>query len=107
MRLASDNIKQRNSFHVYHPNGKLKSGLGRSFLRVMSVTALQVVAAQLEQEEQSWELYIESEVVEALKIEESTKCIVSFQSYKDGQHLAIARLYSITAQAVQEMVCHK
>jgi hypothetical protein len=86
---------ERISFNVYQSNGQKKAGLKRSFLVVCMVHVNDVSTGRITLDTDGivWKLHAEQAVIQAMKQSEVVKCIVSFQTFVDGDSFAIARLY--------------
>lgn len=94
MKLASNVRADRYNFVTYLANGQLKTDLKRCFLDRLAVTDkieyLRLVDGTM------WELYLEPEVVDFLRQHKglpiAVNCIVSFQVFRNGEQIAVARL---------------
>lgn len=91
-------IEKTNSiktFNIYCSNGKIKEGLKRSFLVVQNISAQSLASGRilLESDNTIWPLYAEQQVINAFKEKETVKCIISFQTFYNGEYFAVARLY--------------
>jgi len=83
--------KNRKTFSILKATGHKKEGLIRSFLVVQSISRFDRHITT--REGTQWPVFHEPELQDAFKKQEEIKCIVSFQSFADGEFFAIARLY--------------
>jgi len=100
MRVLEGNIvfqakemanKNRKTFSIMKETGHKKEGLIRSFLVVQIISRFDRTITS--REGTAWPIYHEPELQDAFKKQEEIKCIISFQSFQDGEFFAIARLW--------------
>lgn len=80
------------NFYVFRQDGSKKPNLRRFFLDRRNVTAIEAAEGRIILNDKTeWKLILEEPVLEALKKEHHSFCIVSFQAYNYG-NFAVARL---------------
>jgi len=90
-QAKTDASKNRKTFSILMSTGHKKEGLIRSFLVVQSISRFDRQITTID--ETKWPIFHEPELQDAFKKQEEIKCIISFQSFQDGEFFAIARLY--------------
>lgn len=91
MKQSSGIRGDRYAFEVHLNNATPKPDIKRFFLRRMSIQwdATQIVL----EDGTAWELYASRGVIDALRNNEWVECMVSFQTFRNGEQIAVARLY--------------
>jgi hypothetical protein len=93
MKKCDTATNARHTFHILRSDGMRKDGLLRSFIKEVTLCFADTELRLDDDDGTVWTLYGEQSVLDAFARCLDVKCVVSFQSYKDGERIAVARIW--------------